>query len=58
MALKKLNNSKIPIIPFDKRLEVLRMKVLAPKKLALAKEIIARVGIPKTIKSVTNTQSK
>jgi hypothetical protein len=34
--IKQLNNSKIPIIVFDKKLEVFRDKVLFPEKLANA----------------------
>ncbi len=45
--IEKLNKSKIPIIPIDKRLEKYRGKVLFPEKLAKANEIIAKSGIPK-----------
>lgn len=46
-TIEKLNKSKIPIIPIDKRLEKYRGKILFPEKLARANEIIAKSGIPK-----------
>ena len=46
-TIEKLNKSKVPIIPIDKRLEKYRGKVLFPEKLARANEIIAKPGIPK-----------
>jgi hypothetical protein len=42
-----LNSSKIPIIVFDKELEKLQDKVLFPKKVAKANEILTKVGLPK-----------
>jgi len=44
--IKQLNNSKIPIIVFDKKLELFRDKLLFPEKLAKANEILSRVGLP------------
>lgn len=49
MTLNELNKSRIPIIPFDKKLEELSNKVLAPKKLELANNLIRKFGIPKSI---------
>lgn len=46
-TISKLNNSKIPIVPIDKRLEKYRGKVLFPEKLAKANEILAKAPIPK-----------
>jgi hypothetical protein len=43
----QLNNSKIPIIVFDKKLEQFRGKTLFPEKLAKANEILAKAGLPK-----------
>lgn len=57
--IKKLNNSKIPIIPIDKSLEKYRGKVLFPKKLAQANEILAQAGLPKPVsrrKATINTR--
>ncbi len=44
--IEELNQSKIPIIVFDKKLEQFRDKVLFPEKLKKAKEILAKVGLP------------
>ena len=49
-TIEKLNNSKVPIIAFDKRLEQFRDKNMFPEKLAKAKEILAKVGLPKVKK--------
>ena len=46
-TIEKLNKSKIPVIPIDKRLEKYRGKVLFPKKLAKANEILAKTQLPK-----------
>ncbi|GHB59613.1 hypothetical protein [Persicitalea jodogahamensis] len=48
-TIEELNSSKVPVIVFDKRLEKFRDRVLFPKKLARAKEIIAKVGLPKKV---------
>lgn len=45
--IEKLNNSKIPIIAFDKKLEQLQDKVLFPEKLERANKILSEVGLPK-----------
>ena len=50
MSIEELNASKVPIIVMDKRLEELRGKDLFPEKLAKAKEILARVGLPEQLK--------
>lgn len=47
MKIDELNQSKVPIIVFDKKLEQFRGKVLFPKKLAKANEILAKSGLPK-----------
>ncbi|MFM9946028.1 MAG: hypothetical protein ACKVQB_12440 [Bacteroidia bacterium] len=47
MKIDELNQSKVPIIVFDKKLEQFRGKVLFPKKLAKANEILAKAGLPK-----------
>ncbi len=46
-TIEELNLSKVPIIVFDKKLEQLRGKVLFPKKLERANEILAKSGLPK-----------
>ena len=47
MKIQQLNESKVPIIVFDKKLEQYRDKVLFPEKLEKAKEILAKFGLPK-----------
>ena len=47
MKVEDLNQSKVPIIVFDKKLEQFRDKVLFPKKLKKANEILAKTGLPK-----------
>jgi hypothetical protein len=50
MKVEDLNKSKVPIIVFDKKLEQFRDKVLFPKKLEKANEILAKAGLPKNQK--------
>lgn len=45
--IDRLNNSKVPIIVFDKNLEKLQDKILFPEKLEKANKILAKVGLPK-----------
>lgn len=45
--IKQINNSKVPVIVFDKKLELFRNKVLFPEKLARANYILSKVGLPK-----------
>ena len=45
--VKDLNKSRVPIIVFDKKLEQFKDKVLFPKKLEKANEILSKVGLPK-----------
>ena len=47
MKIEQLNESKVPVIVFDKKLEKLRGKVLFPEKLKKANEILAKTGLPK-----------
>ncbi|MGM0635469.1 MAG: hypothetical protein ACQESK_05350 [Bacteroidota bacterium] len=47
MNPKDLNKKKTPIVKIDKGLEKYRGKVLFPKKLKKANEILDRVGLPK-----------
>ena len=48
MNLDELNEKKTPIVKIDKELEKYRGKILFPKKLKKANEILQRVGLPKT----------
>lgn len=50
MTIEQLNNSKVPIIVFDKKLEQFRGKTLFPEKLARANKILAKAGLPKSKK--------
>lgn len=45
--IEKLNNSKLPIIPIDKKLEKYRGKVLFPEKLEKANKILSQSKLPK-----------
>lgn len=45
--IDSLNKSKVPIIVFDKELEKLRDKILFPKKLKKANQMLTKVGLPK-----------
>ncbi len=45
--MRELNQLKTPIIVFDKKLEKFRGKVLFPKKLERANEILAKSVLPK-----------
>jgi hypothetical protein len=49
MNLNQLNESKIPIIVLDKKLEELRDKILFPDKIEKANDILAKTGLPVTI---------
>ncbi|MGB0884776.1 MAG: hypothetical protein ACPGTG_08670 [Flavobacteriales bacterium] len=44
--INELNNTKIPVIVFDKELEKLQDKVLFPEKLETANKILNKVGLP------------
>jgi hypothetical protein len=47
MTIDQLNQSKVPIIVFDKKLEELKGKILFPEKLKKANEILEKAGLPK-----------
>lgn len=49
-TIEKLNKSKVPVIVFDKKLEQYRDLVLFPEKVEKAKEILAKAGLPKSLK--------
>ncbi|MGG7034181.1 MAG: hypothetical protein ACI7YS_03190 [Flavobacterium sp.] len=44
--VEDLNKAKIPIVKIDKRLEKFRGKILFPKKLALANEMLSKAKLP------------
>jgi len=47
MKVEDLNKSKVPIIVLDKKLEQFRDKVLFPKKLERANELLGKADLPK-----------
>ncbi len=47
--IEKLNQSNVPVIALDKKLEKLRDKVLFPEKLAKANEILNKTGLPQKV---------
>lgn len=49
-TIEQLNNSKVPIIVYNKKLEQYRDKVLSPEKLRRANELLKKAGLPKNIK--------
>jgi hypothetical protein len=46
MKIKQLNDSKVPIIVFDVKLEKFTDSVLFPEKLEKAKEILSKTPLP------------
>ncbi|MFN3487833.1 MAG: hypothetical protein ACK4YV_01800 [Emticicia sp.] len=46
-SIAELNNSKIPLVIIDKRLNDLDKVVLFPEKVEQAKKIISKIGLPK-----------
>lgn len=49
-TIKELNESKVPIVIFDKSLDKYNDIVLFPEKVKKAKETIDKIGLPKTTK--------
>ena len=46
MKVDELNKAKIPVVKINKKLEEFRGKILFPKKLALANEMLLKVKLP------------
>ncbi len=46
MKVDELNKSKIPLVKINKKLEEFRGKILFPKKLALANEMLLNAKLP------------
>lgn len=46
MKVEDLNKAKIPVVKIDKKLEEFRGKILFPKKLALANEMLSKAKLP------------
>jgi hypothetical protein len=47
MKVEELNKAKIPVVKINKKLEEFRGKILFPKKLALANEMLSKAKLPK-----------
>ncbi|MEN2436497.1 hypothetical protein AAH994_13855 [Weeksellaceae bacterium A-14] len=50
MSIEDLNKAKVPIVKIDKKLEKLRGKILFPKKLKMANELLSKAKLPAQIK--------
>ncbi|WP_185113730.1 hypothetical protein [Chryseobacterium sp. Leaf394] len=46
--IEELKKRKIPIVAIDKSLDQYDDKILFPKKLAKANEMLRKIGLPKT----------
>ncbi len=46
MKVEELNKAKIPVVKINKKLEEFRGKILFPKKLALANEMLLNAKLP------------
>lgn len=49
-TIDRINQSKVPVIVFDKKLEQFRNKILFPEKLEKANKILKQTGLPKKTK--------
>ncbi|MFA5418941.1 MAG: hypothetical protein WC341_10835 [Bacteroidales bacterium] len=47
MGIKEINTKKKPIVLVDKSLDFFNDKILFPKKLEKANEMLKKVGLPK-----------
>ena len=54
MSVKELNETKNPLVKIDKSLDKFKGKVLFPKKLALAEELLQRAKFPTELKEKLN----
>ena len=46
IEIDELNKAKIPVVRINKKLEEFRGKILFPKKLALANEMLSKAKLP------------
>ena len=46
-SIEEFNNSKVPLVIIDNRLDVLDNVILFPEKVELARKTIAKIGLPK-----------
>ena len=49
MTVKEFNNSKIPLVEIDKKLNKFQGKVLFKEKLEMANKLLENAVLPKTI---------
>ena len=49
MTVKEFNNSKIPLVKIDKKLNKFQGKVLFKEKLEMANKLLENAVLPKTI---------
>ena len=54
MSVKELNKTKTPLVKIDKNLDKFKGKVLFPKKLALAEELLQHAKFPIELKEKLN----
>jgi hypothetical protein len=52
MKAKEINTRKKPIVLIDKSLDFFNDKVLFPKKVEKANEMLRKIGLPKTNKAL------
>ena len=50
MNVEDLNKAKVPVVKIDKKLEKFRDKILFPKKLELANELLSKAKLPEQVK--------
>lgn len=50
MSIEELNKAKIPLIKIDKKLEKFKGKILFPKKLEMANDLLSRAVLPSKLK--------
>jgi hypothetical protein len=46
MKVDELNKAKIPVVKINKKLEEFKGKILFPKKLALANDMLSKAKLP------------
>ncbi len=50
MNIKEINKKKVPIVIIDKSLNKYNDIILFPEKVAMANEMLRKIGLPKTKK--------
>ena len=53
-TVNEINKSRVPIVILDKSLDELNDVVLFPEKVAIAKETIDKIGLPKKRSTAAN----